>query len=805
MKIKSIYINEFGNLKDLTINFKEGLNSYLKPNGGGKTTLSAFIKMMLYGSPTANIKDIENEKYVERLRFNPIGSNAYGGNIVFYHNSKEYKIERTFNPKSLAHDKIKLYEDNILLKDFDTQIKLDEKFLDTTKDSFERFYLISQKDIDMKLTDSVATKIDKDFNNYKDFNLNKKLDDFEKKYIKEYDLNSQSKKTKMYTLINDIKETKIKLNEITEFEKELSLKNELKDKNLEKLSKYLNVYKDLNKISDFNNSNTLDKNNIIELTKAKDKLHIEIKELDKLSDNIDIYNEEEEELTSKINNLTIIVDKQIKLSNIDSELRRSPFSIDDENKLNKLENLFKNYNPVSINEIYKDINKLNVLENKEILPKNNRVLENNDNNKTSIFLKILIILSPIILFFGIISILFLKILGIILLSFGSILFLLTGFLYLNNKLSRQTDYIKEQSEKLYKEKNKLEYTKNKKEIEALNNKLKSFFNKYNINNNNYNESIIELKVMYNDYINLNKRKENDFNNTKELRKRKEEIEKEIRILNKENLDKDLITQLLKEKNNELTNIIANKKSVIDRLDYYDKKNNDLKEIIKKMEALENNINNRKDTINKLETKIKDETDLNNIEISKSDEIINNYQIKDIELTKEINDLKIKISPKNYYENLLDDLNNKKDEYFKKFKLNTNIYNELKKAQSDIIDEYFEPIKNKFTKYSNLIKQALGKELSLNEEAKLYFTIKKTKKQDYYLSAGERAIAAFCYRLSIIDIIEEKTKSDKNFIIMDDPFLELDNDMFNKTKTLIKTISKTRQILYLTCHKSREIN
>ena len=42
------------------------------------------------------------------------------------------------------------------------------------------------------------------------------------------------------------------------------------------------------------------------------------------------------------------------------------------------------------------------------------------------------------------------------------------------------------------------------------------------------------------------------------------------------------------------------------------------------------------------------------------------------------------------------------------------------------------------------------------------------------------------------------------IILDDPFSSLDEEKMLKAKELIKELSKYFQILYFTCHESREI-
>ena len=50
MIIKSIYIEKFAGLKNKTIEFNNGINVFYADNEAGKSTVSEFIKLMLYDS-----------------------------------------------------------------------------------------------------------------------------------------------------------------------------------------------------------------------------------------------------------------------------------------------------------------------------------------------------------------------------------------------------------------------------------------------------------------------------------------------------------------------------------------------------------------------------------------------------------------------------------------------------------------------------------------------------------------------------------------------------------------------------------
>lgn len=63
MYVKKIYIESFGKLEKLTLDFKEGINVIYGENEIGKSSITAFIKFMLYGFSHANKRTVaENDK-----------------------------------------------------------------------------------------------------------------------------------------------------------------------------------------------------------------------------------------------------------------------------------------------------------------------------------------------------------------------------------------------------------------------------------------------------------------------------------------------------------------------------------------------------------------------------------------------------------------------------------------------------------------------------------------------------------------------------------------------------------------------
>ena len=69
------------------------------------------------------------------------------------------------------------------------------------------------------------------------------------------------------------------------------------------------------------------------------------------------------------------------------------------------------------------------------------------------------------------------------------------------------------------------------------------------------------------------------------------------------------------------------------------------------------------------------------------------------------------------------------------------------------------------------------------------------------SRGYQTIISLCMRLALIDCLYP---NEKPFVILDDPFVNFDDEKLEICKSLIEDISNQYQIVYFTCHDSRVI-
>ncbi len=139
MRFISCYINNFGKLSNVSFDFESGVNMIQQDNGWGKTTFSVFLKAMLFGM---ECKLRKSKKNSERERYFPWNGGAYGGELVFEVEGKQYKIERYFRKKD-RNDTCVLYDltNNTQIEDYSEV--LGESIWGIDRDSYEKTAFLS--------------------------------------------------------------------------------------------------------------------------------------------------------------------------------------------------------------------------------------------------------------------------------------------------------------------------------------------------------------------------------------------------------------------------------------------------------------------------------------------------------------------------------------------------------------------------------------------------------------------------------------------------------------------------------------
>ena len=126
---------------------------------------------------------------------------------------------------------------------------------------------------------------------------------------------------------------------------------------------------------------------------------------------------------------------------------------------------------------------------------------------------------------------------------------------------------------------------------------------------------------------------------------------------------------------------------------------------------------------------------------------------------------------------------------------------LKEADKHLKDKYVAPVKNNFVNYAGLLETALGERVTMTPNFEIRYERNGIERSEKHLSAGQRSICAFCFRMALIDNMYTE---EKPFLILDDPFVNLDQKHMDRVKEMLKKLSEKLQLIYFTCHESRAI-
>lgn len=108
MKLLSCYIAGFGKFVGQTVDLSQQIMFIQGENGWGKTTLADFLESMFYGIDGGRSKAVVDNK---RLKYEPWSGAKFGGALTFEYAGKTYRVERTFG-KTASADTVAVYDEN---------------------------------------------------------------------------------------------------------------------------------------------------------------------------------------------------------------------------------------------------------------------------------------------------------------------------------------------------------------------------------------------------------------------------------------------------------------------------------------------------------------------------------------------------------------------------------------------------------------------------------------------------------------------------------------------------------------------
>lgn len=780
MKLLKCHIENFGKLSGYDYEFKDGLNTIKENNGYGKTTFANFIKAMFYGMEAKR----NTKVLIDRKKYIPWQGGAFGGSVEFELNGKKYKIERFFGKKE-AEDVFKLYDLSTNLECDDFSQNIGEEIFNLNKEAYERSTFISGQNIETAMNDSISAKLGNILESENDVNTSEKaikiLEDAIKNYKKTGDRGEINEKILEKTnLEKKLEQSKIDEKNLQERrEKYSSLKQELKEKEEERqnLNKLLTLkIQEETKNAKLENYKIL-QNNLEEAKKNLEQTEIFFK--------AGIPTEEETDT---------LIEKSFEIEKYKVEVANFETSTLENEEENNLKKIFDN-NRISeetINDKISDYKNINYIDNQIKVneeKKSNLANELRALNKQRKLDKTLCIILGILICVGIIVAMYGFANQIMQIATGATIF---GILIAIVALVKVNTY----SKKSQSRKNKQEEEKDIGEyIEKLKEKkynlqmgVDSFISMYS-ENKDINDVIFELteiKSQFNKYKDMK-------NNANLLLQRQSEISAKLKDL--EESMREYFSKYFEVINQSYVayaqEIKIKKSLLIQQKREFEAKLRTVEEYknANKIDELQSVKSYNMIAINKneIEEKIKQITiEINNINDEK------NYVKNQIELLESNLDSVFDV------ETRIDELSQKIEEMKEKCGILEKTKKYLETAKEQFSSQYLNKMKQNFMKNLQLIN---GSELDINLDVNLNVKVNEqgSGKDIGYFSTGYKDLIYICMRLSLIDSLFEK---EKPFIILDDPFVNLDESKIKNATDLLKNIAKDYQIIYFICHDSR---
>lgn len=123
---------------------------------------------------------------------------------------------------------------------------------------------------------------------------------------------------------------------------------------------------------------------------------------------------------------------------------------------------------------------------------------------------------------------------------------------------------------------------------------------------------------------------------------------------------------------------------------------------------------------------------------------------------------------------------------------------MKKADETLKTRYRAPLQNSLDKYFKMIAGAKFR-VTVDTDMKVSVNAAGAERETEFFSKGYRNLFEICKRFALTDIL---FTAEKPFIILDDPFSNLDDEKTGAAIELVKKLAAEYQIIYLVCHESR---
>jgi uncharacterized protein YhaN len=124
---------------------------------------------------------------------------------------------------------------------------------------------------------------------------------------------------------------------------------------------------------------------------------------------------------------------------------------------------------------------------------------------------------------------------------------------------------------------------------------------------------------------------------------------------------------------------------------------------------------------------------------------------------------------------------------------------LATANENYKTQYIDEMKNAFAKYVSILNGTGMDNVSVDVDMKVIIEEYGSLRNIESYSAGYRDMLLICTRFALVKAM---FKGEQPFLILDDPFVNLDKNKIKNALAFLNELSKEHQLLYFTCHESR---
>lgn len=125
---------------------------------------------------------------------------------------------------------------------------------------------------------------------------------------------------------------------------------------------------------------------------------------------------------------------------------------------------------------------------------------------------------------------------------------------------------------------------------------------------------------------------------------------------------------------------------------------------------------------------------------------------------------------------------------------------LEAAHDELMAGYLSGVGKHFQKYMHMFDSQLADRLKLDAAFQVGIDEGGAMCEMDYYSQGYKDVIQLCQRLALTEALFQK---EKPFIILDDPFVNLDDEMLGRAKHALEILSENMQVIYFTCSWTRE--